>query len=87
MSISSSCSWILVSSSDVNLHLFSAACDGCCCGTELFFPFSDVGEDRQEVGMDPVVIPSGNFCAMTLRPRRGKQMIALVPLTATTKLW
>lgn len=60
MSISSSCSWILANSSDVNRHLFSAACDGCC-STELFFTFDDVGEDRHEVGMEPVVSPSGNF--------------------------
>lgn len=60
MRISSRCSWILASSSDVNLHLFSAARDACC-GTELFLRFDDVGEDKHEVGMEPVVIPSGNF--------------------------
>lgn len=67
--ISSSCSWILLSSSDENRHLFSAACC-CCCWTELFFPFMDMGEDRHEAGMAPVVIPSGNFWAITLRPER-----------------
>lgn len=60
MSISSSCSWILASSSDVNRHLFSAACAGCCDALH-FFPFDDVGEDRHEAGMEPVVIPLGNF--------------------------
>lgn len=72
MRISSRCSWILASSSSVNLHLFSAACDGCC-GTELFFLFDEVGEAKHEVGMEPVVIPSGNFWAITLRPGRGQR--------------
>lgn len=57
MKISSMCSWILASSSDVNLHLFSAAC----CGAELLVRFDDVGELKHEVGMEPVVSPSGNF--------------------------
>lgn len=70
MRISSSWSWILDSSSEVNLHLLSAACDGCC-DAALFFTFSDGGEDRQEAGMEPVVNPSGNFWAITLRPGRG----------------
>ena len=71
--ISSMYSWILASSSDVNLHLFSAACSGCDGGgTELLFPFDDVGGDKHEGGMEPVVIPSGNFRVRTFRPGRGQ---------------
>lgn len=56
MSVSSSCSWILLSSSDVNRHLSSAAAGG---GAELLFALSK-GEEH-EAGMEPVVIPSGNL--------------------------
>jgi len=72
MRISSSWSWIFVSSSDVNRHLFSAACPGCC-GTEHFLSFDDLGDDRQEAGMEPVVIPLGNFRAITLRPEEARE--------------
>lgn len=83
MRTSSSCSWILDSSSAVNLHLLSAACAVCCGCREPFFLLSEVGEGRQDAGMAPVVRPSGNFCAITLRPRGSRQsrMKTLQPTT------
>lgn len=77
MSISSSCSWILDSSSDVNRHLFSAAWAGRC-GAEDFFSLEDEGQDRHEVGREPVVNPLGNFCAITLRPGSGGKRETMV---------
>lgn len=56
---------ILPRSSEVNRHFFSA---GVCCGTDRLRPPGPDGDGRQEMGMEPVVIPSGNFWATTFNP-------------------
>lgn len=83
--LSSSCSWILDSSSDVNLHLFTAAgvcCSWCCC-MELFLDFDDGGTARHEVGIEPVTIPSGNFLQSTLRPGNKLAFLDMNAVTAS----
>lgn len=67
MNTSSKWSSILLRSSEVNRHFFSAGW-GVCCGADRLRPPGPVGDGRQEIGMEPVVIPSGNFWTTTFNP-------------------